>query len=527
MSDALDKILNGYLDLRWAMNPVEATYHGRHERDGEYARWDTEAVLQHIAALKAYEHALEEVDPDGLDDEIDRTAALQAVRHEILVLDLERPFERNPGYHLSHALNGLYLLLARTSPDAAQRGRALVARLEALPAFLDRAAKTVKQPDASFVEMARAMLPGGVVLVKQATDAAVLGVAFDADAVRRSALEALAKFGDAMVVMREKAGSTYAIGRELFDRKLQTWHLLSENADQLYRFGERLRGEATAELERRAQELRPGSSWRDVVLELRKDRPTREQALAEYAAAMSIARDFAATRALVKVPGAELAVIETPEFLRALVPYAAYQGPGAFDADQRGLFFVTLPPKGEQWRSDCRAELPNTAVHEGYPGHHLQIVTGNALSRNVRRILSTPATREGWALYCEALMADEGFLEPPQRFFQAHHLLWRALRIIIDVSLHTRGMTWQEASTMLQDELGFDAGLADAEARRYCAYPTYQLCYAVGRREILQLRDDARKARGAKFSLSGFHNELLAYGSYPTALARWGMGLAK
>jgi uncharacterized protein (DUF885 family) len=155
----------------------------------------------------------------------------------------------------------------------------------------------------------------------------------------------------------------------------------------------------------------------------------------------------------------------------------------------------------------------------------LQIVTGNKLKRKVRRILATPATREGWALYCESLMAEEGFLEPPQRFFQAHHLLWRALRIIIDVSLHTRGMTWQQASQIMQDELGFEAKLADAEARRYCAYPTYQLCYAVGRREILQLRDDARKARGGKFALPAFHEELLAYGSYPTALARWGMGL--
>ncbi len=526
MSAALDQVLNGYLDLRWAMNPVEATYHGRRERDGEYAQWDTASVLQHIAALKAYEHALEELEPSCLEDEIDRTASLQAVRHEILVLDLERPFERNPGYHLSHALNGLYLLLARSTADPSQRGRALVARLEALPAFLERAARTVTRPDVSFVEMARAMLPGGAVLVRQATEAAALAVAFDAEVVRQTALEALAAFGEAMAAMQATAGSTYAIGRELFDRKLQTWHLLKENADQLYRFGERLRGEAIAELERRAQELRPGTRWRDLVIELRKDRPSREQALAEYAAAMKSAREFAAKRSLLKVPVSELAVIETPEFLRALVPYAAYQGPGAFDNDQRGLFFVTLPPKGEQWRSDCRAELPNTAVHEGYPGHHLQIVTGNSLPRNVRRILSTPATREGWALYCESLMADEGFLEPPQRFFQAHHLLWRALRIIIDVSLHTRGMTWQEASKMLQDELGFDARLADAEARRYCAYPTYQLCYAVGRREILQLRDDARRSRGTKFSLSAFHDELLTYGSYPTALARWGMGLS-
>jgi uncharacterized protein (DUF885 family) len=61
---------------------------------------------------------------------------------------------------------------------------------------------------------------------------------------------------------------------------------------------------------------------------------------------------------------------------------------------------------------------------------------------------------------------------------------------------------------------------------RYCAYPTYQLCYALGRREILRLRDDAREARGAMFSLRAFHDELLTYGALPTPLARWGMGLA-
>jgi len=163
---------------------------------------------------------------------------------------------------------------------------------------------------------------------------------------------------------------------------------------------------------------------------------------------------------------------------------------------------------------------------EGFPGHHLHIVTSNALARRTRRVLATPATREGWALYCESLMAEEGFFDPAQRFFQAHHLLWRALRVQLDVALHTRGMTWREASRMLQEEIGFTATLADAEAKRYCAYPTYQLCYAVGRREILRLRDDARGARGDRFSLRAFHEELLSYGSYPTALARWGMGLA-
>ncbi|HUO51115.1 MAG TPA: DUF885 domain-containing protein [Gemmatimonadaceae bacterium] len=530
MSGTLDAILDGYLDLRWAMNPVEATFQGRHERDGEYAMWDAQSVKQHLAALKSYEGALEEVEPADLQDEIDRTAALQAVRHEILVLDKERPFERNPGLHLSHALSGIYLLLARVPADPAQRARAILARLRAMPALFERAEKALTRPDATFVSVARAMLPGGHALIARSLDDRSVDLTMldpaELAGARQGAMESLAAFGAVLARMEETAGSTYAIGRDLFDRKLATWHLIKENADELYRYGERLRAEAKAELERLAGEIRPGASWRDVVAELRTDRPRREDALKEYAASMRRAREFTASHGLVKVPEGELRVIETPEFLRAMVPYAAYQGPGAFDESQLGTFFVTLPPPGEPWRSDCRAELPNTAVHEGYPGHHLQIVTGNGLPRRVRRVLATPAAREGWALYCETLMADEGFLEPPQRFFQAHHLLWRALRIVLDISLHTRGMTWQEASRIMQEELGFEAGLADAEAKRYCAYPTYQLCYAVGRREILRLREDARAARGGRFSLRGFHEELLSYGSYPIALARWGMGLS-
>jgi uncharacterized protein (DUF885 family) len=151
----------------------------------------------------------------------------------------------------------------------------------------------------------------------------------------------------------------------------------------------------------------------------------------------------------------------------------------------------------------------------------------NTLPSIPRRVLSTPAAREGWALYCESLMAEMGFLNSAeQRFFQAHHLLWRAVRVILDVSLHTKGMSMEEAAARLRDELGFEPNIAEAEAKRYCAYPTYQLCYAVGRRDILALRDDLRKARADEFSLAGFHEELLQYGALPTALARWGMGLA-
>jgi uncharacterized protein (DUF885 family) len=242
---------------------------------------------------------------------------------------------------------------------------------------------------------------------------------------------------------------------------------------------------------------------------------------------MEASRHFTISRELMPVPDTALEVVPTPEFLRPLIPLAAYQGPGAFDPVQRGLFLVTLPENGESWRSHCRAELPSTALHEGIPGHHLQMSIGNQLPSVPRRVLSTPAAREGWALYCESLMAEMGFLDSAaERFFQAHHLLWRAIRVILDVSLHTKGMSMQEAAARLRDELGFEAHVAEAEAKRYCAYPTYQLCYAVGRRDILALREDMRRARSDEFSLSAFHEELLQYGALPTALARWGMGLS-
>jgi uncharacterized protein (DUF885 family) len=327
--------------------------------------------------------------------------------------------------------------------------------------------------------------------------------------------------------MQGRAGNHFAIGRELFDRKLHTAHMIAENADELLRFGERLRATAITELEKIATEIEPGVPWQEIAAQLRTDIPSPDSALEEYREAMESARHFTLSRDLMPVPDTILEVVPTPDFLRPLIPLAAYQGPGAFDPVQRGLFLVTLPEHGESWHSHCRAELPSTALHEGIPGHHLQMSIGNQLPSVPRRVLSTPAAREGWALYCESLMAETGFLDSAgERFFQAHHLLWRAIRVILDVSLHTKGMSMEEAAARLRDELGFEAHVAEAEAKRYCAYPTYQLCYAVGRRDILALREDLRKARTDDFSLSTFHEELLQYGALPTALARWGMGLA-
>jgi uncharacterized protein (DUF885 family) len=168
------------------------------------------------------------------------------------------------------------------------------------------------------------------------------------------------------------------------------------------------------------------------------------------------------------------------------------------------------------------------AAHEAYPGHHLQLVTSQGLGSEVRRHLWTPIMVEGWALYSEQLMNEVGYYRTAeQRLFQLVNLLWRAIRVVLDIGLHTRGMTPREAVDYMVEHLPIERRSAEAEVRRYCAWPTYQLCYAVGRRELLRLRDAYREAAGPDFDLRQFHDTLLTYGGLPVSLARWGMDLAE
>jgi uncharacterized protein (DUF885 family) len=527
----LSDIITGYLDLRWRIHPVDATHAGRHELDGTYADYSPAALREHTAALRSYTGALEEALADSLDDEIDRTAALHDARHLLLVLERERPFAFNPAFHLSHALNGIHLLIIRNAQDPPRRAAALLDRLRALPGFLRRAVEVLAEPARPLVDMASDMIPGGLALLREGVEDPSVDLSsldpVELESARDGAVDALLEFAGALAEMDERARDSYAIGRELFDRKLHTAHMIRESADELLRYGERLCAEMTARVGALAAEIQPGAHWRDVVERLREETPSREAAIPTYGDALRATRDFTITHALMTVPDDDVRVTPTPRFLRAMVPFAAYQAPGAFDEAQCGTLYVTLPDDRDPWRMTCRAELPSIVLHEGVPGHHQQIVTANRLPRIVRRVLATPATQEGWALYCESLMGEAGFFtSPAERLFQAQHLLWRALRVVLDVSLHTRGMTVETAARRLQDELGFSEASARAEAARYCAYPTYQLCYAVGRREILRLREDARRARVSSFSLPAFHDELLGYGALPTALARWGMGLS-
>jgi uncharacterized protein (DUF885 family) len=531
-------IEESFFDLRWHLDPVSATQAGVTGYDDRYGRFSPGALSPHLAALKSLAAALEEATVEGLDEEIDRTALLNEIRVMIRRFERLRPQATNPEFWLSHLLGGLHHLLLSGDRTPEEKARAAMGRLEDIPAFVDDARATLTEPVSVFAETALRMSEGGRLLLSEVFATLSAGAPAQAERLQAAtdrATAALAEFEQDLGRWLETGGDHFAVGEEEFNFLLHYQHVLRDTAPELWRYGLRLKEEVEADLQARAKRLDGGRPWSDVADRLRDDHPSAGELVNAYAKEMARARAFVAAKDLAPIPDAPLDVVPTPAFLRPVIPFAAYDSPGAYARDRKGWFYVTVPdpriPVAQQeriLRDHSRYELAATALHEGYPGHHLQLGIAKLLDSHVRKNLWTPLTVEGWALYCEDMMAEQGFYASEEEmFFQRVHLLWRAERILLDVGLHTRGMTPEHAVDQMVQVLHIERVNAEAEVRRYCAWPAYQLCYAVGRRELLRLRDDFRAARGKTFSLRSFHDAVLPYGGLPVTLIRWGLGLGE
>ncbi|MEO8199088.1 MAG: DUF885 domain-containing protein [Gemmatimonadota bacterium] len=526
-----ESIYQSCFDLRWHFNPAAATEAGVVGQNSRLGDFDAESMRAHMAAFRSMAFAVEALELNDIQAEIDRTALLNDLRSTIFRFEHEEPHVRNPSFWLSHLYQALFGLLDRQDASPDQLARDAMSRLRQLPSFLSAALETIRDPAPILLDTAHAMIPGGESLLGQVarfcreSAGADLG---EIDTVVAEADAALARFSLALTadVAVSEDPHAFAIGEEQFNRRLHFEYALGGSAPELWRYGLHLIEEVEASLETIAREIDPGVGWRAQAERLRVESPVPHNLIEYYRAAMERARSFVRERDLVTVPEAPLDVITTPEFIRPLVPFAAYSPPGPFSADRTGRFYVTPQEAASGTSRRSVHELDSMALHVGFPGHHLHMLTLQSLASPVRRILWSPHTVEGWALYCEDMMGEEGFYpDPATRLFQQIHLLWRAVRVILDIGLHTRNMSPSAAILFLLEKIPMDRSDAVAEVRRYCGMPTYQLCYAVGRRDILALRDDFKSRAGSAFSLRTFHDELLSYGGLPVSLARWGMNL--
>jgi len=277
-----------------------------------------------------------------------------------------------------------------------------------------------------------------------------------------------------------------------------------------------------------ARSMVRSSSVEDAVNLRKSNRPADyAEVLARYRDDIQRARDFLIDRDLATVPNGErLMVIETPNFMRHSTPFAAQFEPGKFSGDRTGLFLVTPSDDPDMIKDHCYALISNVAVHEGYPGHHLQGICGNTHPSYVRALSASMDFGEGWALYCEELMLQHGFNDTPEgRMAQLVDLMLRVVRVAADVRLSRGEVRPEEVAAMLVKETGMQELAARSEARGYTYCPTYNLSYFMGKMALLQLLDDVKRAMGPRFSLKLFHDTLLYAGCLPIPFMRREMAM--
>jgi len=237
---------------------------------------------------------------------------------------------------------------------------------------------------------------------------------------------------------------------------------------------------------------------------------------------VQITRQFKAARAMTFPKGDSLEITLVPEFMRHVIPMAAYSPPGPFEKKQRGIFWVNDLGMAKKPAAEKLAErqqhfgLELTCAHEAYPGHHLQFVTANAHKRKWRPLFEHAVFYEGWTLWCEQMCADLGILDTPElKIQQLHDALWRCHRILVDLRLQTGVYTHRQAVRHMQSHLGFTRARAEADVNWYTGSPGVPMSYWLGRLENERLR--SRLVDGRGWSLRRFNDWLLSFGTLPQA----------
>lgn len=326
------------------------------------------------------------------------------------------------------------------------------------------------------------------------------------------ALEDFARFLETEIA--PKAAGRFACGQHRFNRLLNEKHFLETSAEEVLAFGEKLYKNCQQALLEQARAMQGNEDVTALLARIQQQHPKAGQLLDSYRQRMKESYDWWSKSGLISMPEKQsLKVQATPEFLRHMIPFAAYEPPQAGDPEQHGLYYVTTSPDEAVLTEHSHYSIELTCAHEAFPGHHLQHVTENQRPTNYTRLLNASATMyEGWALYCEELAIEQGFLNKDEhRFIMLRDRCWRALRIIIDVRLQTGELSMDEAVDLMVKELGFGREQAQAEINWYSCSPSTPLCYAVGREMIRYAREIMQQQ--ADFKLSDFHDQLLCEGS--------------
>ena len=512
-------------------NPIVGTYVGIHSEDTRLGDGTRDAVLQELADDRAHLVAVEALDQAGLSDEAAFERELEAhnVRRSLFDTEVVRTWERR-STAMDTVGDALFLLFARDFAPLPERLASIAGRLEAVPAFLADSRTRAVGPQVRLWQGLELESAGNLPGLFDEVVAAGVGVLPEADRRRleRAAATARASVAEYAGWVRATlpAGvDDWALGRERYDELVGLRAFDGLDADTILEVGWQQLSEQKEARVAAAREIDPSADEPTVIARLKNDHPaTFAAALDGYRDAMLRSRSYLIEHDIVTVPPDErLEVIETPVYLRNVIPFAAYFDPPKFDQMPSGIYIVT-PSVGDAANAMLEhnySSISNTSIHEAYPGHHLQLSVAGKHPSLTRLLTNAPEFVEGWGMYSEQMMREQGFDDAPNFRLNMHtDAIWRACRIILDVRMHRGEVGVEEAVSWLVEQTSFEEPNARAEINRYTYTPTYQMSYLLGKVLLLQLRTDEQRRLGADFRLRDFHDALLRAGTLPISFHR-------
>jgi len=524
-----------YIDLVVEIMPESATALGLHANDGSLDDRSAAGQAKIIAREKTM---LQDLEKRFANAHASKSARVDlAILEGTLRVDVRwreeiRPQERLPDFY-TQPMNAIFLMTARDYAPAAERAKNVLTRLEKLPGLLAGAKTELKNPPRIWTQVGIEAADGAKSFFDE--QKAPLESALPDQKPRiATALDGAKKaYADYKRYLEKdvlpRSTGNFAVGKPFFEWLLHENYFLDEDSAALQALGQKILEQTEKQLDEVAKKIDPkAKAWFEVAAKVKSKHPTAADLLTSYRKEVARARQFLVDKDAVSFPaGDSCEVIETPAFQRSTVT-AAYDQPPPFDPVTKGLFFVTPVEKGTSaakaeamLREHDYADQVNTAVHETYPGHHLQLSFARTSPSLIRKATGPSIFSEGWGLYSEEVMSELGYYTDEQRLMQLEWTLVRAARVLIDIGLQTQGMTFDDAVKILTDRVHLEKPLAASEVKRYTESPTQPLSYLVGREMIFKLRSRYEQREKERFTLKRFHTELLSHGTIaPGLLAR-------
>src|SRR5205809_3124680 len=548
--DAFQKIARDYIEQYLQSNPEDATELGDHRFDSQLTDYSPDARAKDLATQKESRDKLNAIDGSQLTgpNNIDFRILKDNIDYQIFRAEELKEADWNPLVYMQSLANSLYLLVARDFAPAEKRIPNLRQRMEAIPRVIAQAKANLQHPPRVHTETAIEQTEGAINLGR-----AELAPLLDQAPQMKKELAPLQEKTAAALEDYKKwlqndllprSDGDFRLGAEKYRKKLH-FALASDlpmeeimkraraDLDQaqiaIYETALPLYKKYFPNADPAAAGLADKHKVTGAVLGKLAEQHPNDATVVDYAKKITAeATDFVKQHDLVTVPNVPLDVIAMPEFKRG-VAIAYCDAPGPLEKNGKTFFAVAPTPKdwSKERKESFFSEYKNYlirdfTVHEAMPGHFLQLARANEFRAPtlVRAIFLSGTFIEGWAVYCEQMMAEQGYGGPEVKMQQLKMRLRAICNAILDQSIHAGNMSEKEAMDLMTKEGYQQEGEAVAKWKRARLTSAQLSTYFVGATEHLDLRAAEQKKLGNDFNLKKYNGQVISYGSPPVKYVR-------